>query len=183
MTEVKSGKSKAVQSVTREKTNTPDKEGKWNIYLNEKRSRVVSVSAWNYKKARFVKLIDPRCAHCHAHVGYTTSLASLAKGSVCGRCNAYFVCHVCERSYDNQLMRMHLAKQVGNKPSECDTNISKITNGDLKPKVLPSFFMAFKEKIFSEGAERMVRKVRFVDSNGNFIGPPYVAKESRFIGE
>ena len=81
-------------------------------------------------------------------------------------------------------MTMHRAKQVGRHMSECDKNLMKICNGDLVMKPLPSFFIAFKEKIFGEGAERMVRKVRFIDTRGQLIdNHRYVAKESRFIGE
>ena len=36
--------------------------------------------------------------------------------------------------------------------------------------------------VFSEGAERMVHKFRFLDDNSHsFIGPKMMAKESRFV--
>ena len=38
-----------------------------------------------------------------------------------------------------------------------------------------------RNKIFGEGAERMVRKFREYDAEGVFVGPAMVAKESRFI--
>jgi hypothetical protein len=41
--------------------------------------------------------------------------------------------------------------------------------------------VAMRRTIFGEGAERMVRKFREVGSNGQFLGPKMVAKESRFI--
>lgn len=182
MTEAKSGKSKPVQNVVREKCNTPDHEGDWSIYKEKASSRVVSVSTWQYQKNRFVKLIDPRCALCFAHVGEIGK----AKGIICSKCYSYSVCHSCQKSYgrgEDFLMAMHRAKQAGKGISQCSSNLIKVRNGDLVMKRIPSFYIAFKEKIFSEGAERMVRKVRFLNSDGCFIGQRYVAKESRFIGE
>lgn len=42
--------------------------------------------------------------------------------------------------------------------------------------------VAFKRDIIGEGAERMVRKFREVGPDGvSFVGPPLVAKESRFV--
>jgi len=41
--------------------------------------------------------------------------------------------------------------------------------------------VAVKKKVFGEGAERMVREFREVDTNGNFVGPSMVGKESRFM--
>jgi hypothetical protein len=41
--------------------------------------------------------------------------------------------------------------------------------------------VAMRHNIFGEGAERMVRKFREVDASGVFVGPPMVAKESRFV--
>ena len=41
--------------------------------------------------------------------------------------------------------------------------------------------VAMKEKIFGEGAERIVREFREVNSKGIFVGPSMVGKESRFI--
>jgi hypothetical protein len=180
MTEAKSGKSKPVQNVTREKINTPDKEGAWHFYEKDASSRVVSVSTWQYKKNEYIKLIDPRCSICYDHVGYSVSLT---QGIVCGRCNSYCICYNCHSIYGASIMTMHRTKQAGKRSSECSKNLLKTANGDLIMRRLPSFFIVFKEKIFSEGAERMVRKVRFVDAHGNFTGQRYVAKESRFIGK
>jgi len=49
-------------------------------------------------------------------------------------------------------------------------------------KTLPSFSIAVKRESFGEGAERIVRKVRFLDERGRYLGPVMVAKESRFVG-
>lgn len=50
-------------------------------------------------------------------------------------------------------------------------------------KTVPSLSVAMKNLIFGEGVERMVRKFRYLDDNGNFMGPRFVAKESRFVEE
>eukprot|EP00241_Pyramimonas_parkeae_P004104 CAMPEP_0114246224 /NCGR_PEP_ID=MMETSP0058-20121206/12339_1 /TAXON_ID=36894 /ORGANISM="Pyramimonas parkeae, CCMP726" /LENGTH=673 /DNA_ID=CAMNT_0001359377 /DNA_START=223 /DNA_END=2241 /DNA_ORIENTATION=- len=41
--------------------------------------------------------------------------------------------------------------------------------------------VAMKRNIFGEGAERMVRKLRWVGEREEFVGPMLVAKESRFV--
>ena len=183
MTDAVSGKCKQVQNVTREKLNTPDLEGAWNIYDRKVDYRVASVSTWQTKKLAYTKLIDPRCAICYAHVGFEVSAT---QGIVCRLCHSYRLCYDCNNAYnieDGYLMMMHRAKQARSSSSECNSNLTMIRNGDLVMRRLPTFFIAFKEKIFEEGAERMVRKVRFLDSYGNFTGDPMVAKESRFIGQ
>ena len=43
--------------------------------------------------------------------------------------------------------------------------------------------VAMRNKIFGEGAERMVRMFRQYNAEGVFVGPAMVAKESRFIEE
>jgi hypothetical protein len=54
-------------------------------------------------------------------------------------------------------------------------------SGYLVDKEIPSFDVAMKAPIFREGAERMVHKFRFLNENGDFVGPKMVAKESRFV--
>lgn len=41
--------------------------------------------------------------------------------------------------------------------------------------------LAMRKNFFGEGAERLVRKFREVNSHGDFVGPLLVAKESRFL--
>lgn len=41
--------------------------------------------------------------------------------------------------------------------------------------------VAFKKRWFGEGAERLVKEFREVDSDGVFVGPPIVAKDTKFI--
>lgn len=40
--------------------------------------------------------------------------------------------------------------------------------------------IAIRDQIFGEGNERAVRRVREVDTNGNFVGPPLVGKETLY---
>ena len=62
---------------------------------------------------------------------------------------------------------------------------SELESGRLVSKddgALPSFSVAMRKTVFSEGAERMVHKFRFLDDRSNsFIGPKMVAKESRSV--
>lgn len=142
----------------------------------------MSVWTWQYQKNKFIELIDPRCALCFTHVGE----GGVAKGIVCSKCYSYSVCYSCKKRHggdEDYLMAMHRAKRAGRTMSQCSSNLIKVRNGQLVMKRIPSFYIAFKEKVFSEGAERMVRKVRFLNSDGCFTGQRYVAKESRFIGE
>ncbi len=55
-------------------------------------------------------------------------------------------------------------------------------SGKIVEKSVPSFDIAVKNTIFGEGAERIVRKFSFLhDQNNYFVGPIFVAKESRFV--
>ena len=78
---------------------------------------------------------------------------------------------------------MHTKKEAGGKGSHCDRNLARCRSGELARKDLPSFDIAIKQNIFGEGAERVVRKVRFLDTDGYFSGPAMVAKDSRFVGK
>ena len=49
-----------------------------------------------------------------------------------------------------------------------------------KPLHLDACGVALKETFFGEGAERLVREFREIGSDGRFVGPLLVAKESRF---
>ena len=60
---------------------------------------------------------------------------------------------------------------------EWDFHQDKLVN--MSPKYIS---VAIKDKVFGEGAERMVRKFRFMKA-GSFAFEPYVAKESRFIDD
>eukprot|EP00966_Prymnesium_polylepis_P156445 3614674-Prymnesium_polylepis.1 len=51
---------------------------------------------------------------------------------------------------------------------------------DIPPLSRDAHGVALKANFFGEGAERLVREFREVGLNGIFVGPPLVAKESRF---
>ena len=46
---------------------------------------------------------------------------------------------------------------------------------------VPSFSVAMKDAVIGQGEERIVHQFRFLDDSGNFAGPKWVAKESRFV--
>jgi Alpha-kinase family len=66
---------------------------------------------------------------------------------------------------------------------ECSRLLAQRRRGALVQQPVPSFAVAVKNAFFSEGVERLVRKVRFLDEQGNFFGPKMVAKQSRFVEE
>lgn len=53
----------------------------------------------------------------------------------------------------------------------------------VESKNVPSFSVAMKKLVFGEAAERLVRQFRYLDDKNNFVGPKWVAKESRFVDE
>ena len=175
MTELRTGKARLVRmDVTREKHDTPDNVGDWHIYKSSSDIQFVRrIWTWSYRRGSdFVEIVDPRCAHC-----YKTSVGTdRAKGFICPDCDSYCVCWSCKAEYSTHKERS------GHRGSQCDRLLGRKRLGKLVHKDLPSFSIAMKENIFGEGAERIVRKVRFLNEKGNFIGPPMVAKESRFIG-
>ncbi len=121
------------------------------------------------------EIFDPRCALCRKEVGEVSNL----KGIVCDRCKSYCVCHSCNTLYKS--MHRHQSR-LDSQRTTCDYLLNKRRVGKLNRKTLPSFSIAVKENVFGEGAERIVRKVRFINENGSYFGIPMVAKESRFVG-
>ena len=181
LSELKTGTMKEVRmDVTREKRNTPDYEGDWTFHeSNDPKFKVNKIMTWSHRsksESGFVDVVDPRCAGCHKHVGYQMSAT---RGIVCSKCNAFCICYTCHKK---GIMDTHTKKQAGKKAAQCDQFLIKTRSGELIRKELPSFDIAIKQNIFAEGAERVVRKVRFL-KHGEFHGPAFVAKDSRFIGK
>lgn len=172
MTELATGKAKLLRmDMQREKLNTPDHVGSWKVYDDYFGSNFVHrFWSWNYKMNDFMEVVDTRCAACSVEKAL----------HVCPDCNAHHLCTKCilgKGDFTRHQMRENYQQ------SECDGLQARQRQGDLVKKELPSFSIAVKGQIFSEGAERAVRKVRFLDENGYHVGPVMVAKESRFIGE
>ena len=173
LTELTTGRCKSVRmDIEREKLITPDWEGSWKYYTsNNCEQRVNRFWTWNNQTNNFVAIVDRRCMYCFTekYVYHT-----------CSGCNAKFVCKSCYQSDSFASHGMHYR----NRPSQCEKLLTNIQKGNLVHKdehVLPTFSLAIKTQTFGEGAERIVRKVRFLDSNGVFVGPMMVAKESRFV--
>mmetsp|Transcript_14747 Transcript_14747/g.22175 ORF Transcript_14747/g.22175 Transcript_14747/m.22175 type:complete len:790 (+) Transcript_14747:89-2458(+) len=179
MTELRTGELRQVRmDIVREKLHTLDSEGTWKNYAVDDESRYVwNFWAWTFNGRRtggFTKIVSRRCMHCYSE----DELHS------CADCKAAFLCRGCFR--EGNTFVDHKASNYGFE-SECDSLLKRIAMGSLLHKEeeqIPSFCIAVKDQAFGEGAERIVRKVRFLDpANGDYIGPIMVAKESRFAGE
>jgi len=168
MTELKTGKQRLVRmDVIREKINAPDTEGSWKKY-NSSTQYISSYWSWNWKEGnRFVEVVDKRCGYCFD-----------PNTVMCPKCKCYFVCGVCY--YKDAEFRSHQSR-YNNSSSECQQYLQNIRLGKIRHKDLPSYSIAIKDQMFNEGAERIVFKVRYLDSRGEFTGPIMVAKESRFV--
>ena len=176
MTELNTGKAKLLRmDIKREKLNTPDSIGNWTQYTNNydgNTNYVNRIWSWNTRHRNgFVEVIDTRCGNC---------FEENAKNE-CPSCRSYSLCTYCF-CFNDPGFRVHQSR-YNNHRSECSVLLSNKRSGHIVSKELPSFSIAVKEQYFGEGAERLVRKVRHLDANGNFQGPVMVAKESRFIGE
>ncbi|KAL7549696.1 hypothetical protein ACHAWF_014679 [Thalassiosira exigua] len=170
MTELQTGKAKLLRmDIEREKMNTPDDVGTWKKYTSDGSLLLNGYWAWKSFRNTFVKIVDKRCAFC-----WTEDLLI-----VCPGCKAYFICANCH-GY-GQALEFKAHRKRNNRQSECDKYLAVMRMGNAIEKDIPSFSIAVKDQIFGEGAERIVRKVRFLDADGNYVGPTMVAKESRFI--
>ena len=174
MTELATGKSKTVRmDVRREKIGTPDDAfvtDEWYIYRKE---AVVSFWEWSYKLDDFVMVMETRCMRCWAFV------APSRRVHTCPGCRVATYC-------SEKCFSLARCPEDHGGAKECVRYRSELESGRLVSKddgALPSFSVAMRKTVFSEGAERMVHKFRFLDDRSNsFIGPKMVAKESRFLG-
>ena len=172
MTELATGKSKTVRmDVRREKVGTPDDTfvtDEWYIYRNES---LKSFWDWSYKLDDFRMVVETRCMKCWAFV------APSRLAYTCPRCKIATYCSA-------KCFALASPDDHGG-PDECARYRSEYESGRMVRKdgsTLPSFSVAMRKTVFSEGAERMVHKFRFLDDKSNsFIGPKMVAKESRFV--
>ena len=137
----------------------------WRLYKGKSESVFVRrIWSWSYKKDDFIYLRDPRCLFCYKE---STNPFGVPW---CAHCESAFICFQCV-----QKLHQHI------KSKECHYLLKEYRSEKMATVTVPSFSVAMKETIFGEGAERIVRKFRFMDENGHFIGPKMVAKESRFI--
>ena len=172
MTELATGKSKKVRTdVRREKMGTPDDTlvtAEWYTYRNES---VKSFWDWSFKLDDFRMVVETRCMKCWAFVAPSRLV---------------YTCPCCKvASYCSEKCFSLASPDDHGGPLECARYRSDYESGRMVRKdgsTLPSFSVAMRKTVFSEGAERMVHKFRFLDDKSNsFIGPKMVAKESRFV--
>jgi hypothetical protein len=178
MTDATTGLVRQVQcDVVREKREAPDDDcltKDWKLYQNHSKSRVVRIWTWNRQKDDFVCCLDPRCVKCCKVVANTDWKPIAGRGMACPRCKACFYCHSC---------RSHKDFETVHSTETCQKMVLQRRNGEIIHRSVPSYSIAVKTPFFSEGVERLVRKVRFLDETGEIVGPKMVAKQSRFVEE
>ncbi len=173
MTNLETGAAKKVRmDIVRERKDAPDDEiltSDWDCFLNADYGKYVNnIWSWSFQKNKFCNVIsESRCHECFA------DMSTRNGGIWCTYCKATLFCSGC--AYNG--MKYHRTSGA------CSKAISSVNSGDWVWKKFPAFNMAMKKQIFGEGAERIVRKCRFLDRHKNFIGPVMVAKESRFVDE
>jgi hypothetical protein len=186
MTEVDTGAMKTVRmDVLRERKGTIDDQyltDGWWFYESDCLEKFHS---WSYKNNDFCSIVDRRCWHCWKDE-HSTEFH-------CSRCEAVYYCSTACHHGAQYYGRQCIGGPKGGALHDCARTKSKLRCGSMIRRSnidIPSFRVAVKSKIFGEGAERMVRKFRFVqdqeiedDEYPEFIGPVMVAKESRFVSE
>jgi len=174
MTNLVTGKARQVRmDITRERIGTPDDHhltSDWIAY-NSNTNYVDTLWSWNYKINQFVNLMDSRCGSCWTETNVFETTKDTIKGYLCHNCRAKSFCSRCLSSGETSFHR-----------KECSDFLRARRLGTLiRPTDYFSWSMAVKKTIFGEGAERIVRKFRYLDKSGNFVGPVMVAKESRYL--
>ena len=169
MTDLATGETRAVRrDVRSERKGTVDDlspTDDWRLYG----ATVISplyvrrVSSWSVPKDDFVHLRDPRCVFC-----WKASIDP-PLNEWCKNCNVATICHKCAHKSG-----IHIESD------ECHRLLKDHRLGKIATLAVSSFSVGIKIPIFGEGAERVVRKFRYLDENSNFIGPTMVAKDSRF---
>ena len=169
MTDLATGETRAVRrDVTSERKGTADDlrpTDDWRLYGATAASPVYvrRISSWSVKKNDFVHLRDPRCVFCWKE-SFNPPLTVW-----CKKCKMAAICHKCARKSGEHT-----------ESNECRRLLKDRRLGKRITMAVTSFSVGIKIPIFSEGAERVVRKLRYLDENSNFIGPTMVAKDSRF---
>ena len=131
----------------------------WWIYSAD---RMIRLWTWCVEKDQIFYIRDNRCVFCYRATSFRDEL--------CPECEACCICRDCP-------MKSHRGTE------DCRTFANGKNSGFLSTRKVPSFSVAMKKKIFGEGAERVVSKFRFLDDDENFVGAPWVAKQSRFVEE
>lgn len=136
------------------------------------------VWTWNQLKDSFDYIMDPRCIHCFRLVASEMITSDTTQFSRCPDCKACFICHECQANH------AAMPEQYQHHSSTCrELLYDRRHKAMIENKNVPSFSVALKKLVFSEGAERLVRQFRYLDDYNNFVGPKWVAKESRFVDD
>lgn len=186
MTNVATGKVRKVRMVQRERVGTPDDDyvnDNWTCYMNTSNETYVErVWTWSSTENDFAQLVDGRCRECLKDTCALDGKMAIKgenyrkeAGLVCKRCESCCFCATC------YMKGRHRGSHRTS--GECSKLKHKAMYGQIIAKAIPSFNIAVKKQIFGEGAERIVRKFRFIDKYRQFVGPIMVAKESRFIDD
>jgi len=171
MTDLATGETRVVRhDIKSERKGTKDDlhpTDEWNLYIRKGLQRIWS---WSSSMDDFVLVRDPRCLFCLEDC--VDSVGIVPADAWCPSCKAVTFCEGC-----GQKNQSHVDSKL------CLRSQEMYRSGKIVDyaNTVPSFSVAMKETIFGEGAERIVRKLRYLDKNNNFIGPKMVAKESRFI--
>lgn len=181
MTNIETGTLRKVRmDLRREKMNTPDDlvlTSDWITYETNSMNQFVSnIWSWDYKLNDFVRIIDHRCVDCWKMTNVFRQGEGYCIGDLCADCRAVCFCSRCH---------LKAARLRGGKSlhRDCSKYLQGRRIGKLiVKKDIPSFDIALKQPIFGEGAERIVRKLRYVRDK-KFIGSVMVAKESRFLSK
>ncbi|KAL7559487.1 hypothetical protein ACA910_010303 [Epithemia clementina (nom. ined.)] len=140
----------------------------WRLFIGSNRTHhlgniTANVWKWSATQDDLCRLIDPRCLCCAVTTPHKEP---------CKQCNACFFCFDCLRS--GRVAEAHSSE-------ECFKMATERRQGSLVlDEFVSSFDVAWKKCTFSEGAERVAFKFRFM-SLGDFCGHRLVAKESRFV--
>jgi hypothetical protein len=180
LTDMATGNSRIVRTdVKRERNDAPDDirlTHEWETYRNNSNTHYVCrIWSWDHKKNDFILLMDPRCIFCYKLVGRADWEANDFKGFLCPKCEACYICFECK--HNGKYKAKHYLSE------ECHQWLKDRRNNKILRQPITSFSVAMKKPIFGEGVERIVHKFRFLDDEGNFVGPKMVAKESRFVDQ
>jgi hypothetical protein len=189
LTDVRTGKMRAVRTdLLRERHDAAEETAlsdKWQCFTNDNPACCVQrVWTWDRRRDDFAYVIDCRCIFCYRFVGTPqveadhdwifTVQHKRVPGTQCPACKACFICADCNQTNHGHMGSAHCQDFADDRRKKVMT----------QKTVVPFFHVAMKKYVFGEGVERIVRSLRFLDDEGkNFVGPQWVAKESRFENE
>jgi Mg-chelatase subunit ChlD/Pyruvate/2-oxoacid:ferredoxin oxidoreductase delta subunit len=183
MTDLDSGKAMKVRSdLRREKKGAIEDQylnDNWRVFSD---SSVGTTWTWSYHHNDFVELFDFRCFNCNIDTRIGPDIVDtsglMREAIICRDCKG---CCFCSRSCYNAGIDYHRQGLGSYTKYSCDEVRNLEIEGRIVKKHIPSYSLAIKNQIFGEGAERVVRKLRYLDRSGSFLGSQMVAKDSRYV--